>query len=83
MVYFYLHDMQDEQGKAWPAINTIARDLSISRSTVKRAVADLEKAGYVRKKQARRKNGSLTSNRYYLQSKTLQPRGESAQSESD
>jgi len=71
--------MQDDKGKAWPAINTIARDLSISRSTVKRAVADLVKAGYIRKKQARRKNGSLTSNRYYLKQKKPQPRDESAQ----
>ncbi|MBM6921680.1 MarR family transcriptional regulator, partial [Phocea massiliensis] len=46
--------------------NTIAKDLSLSRSTVKRAVKDLEKAGLIRKEPHYRENGSATSNRYYL-----------------
>jgi DNA-binding transcriptional MocR family regulator len=81
LVFFYLHDIQDDKGKAWPSINTIAREVSLSRSTVKRAIADLEEAGYIRKKQARRNNGSLTSNRYYLKPETPPPRGDSAQNE--
>jgi len=44
----------------------MALDLSLSRSTVKRAIADLEKAGYLRKELARRENGSLTSNRFHI-----------------
>ena len=44
----------------------MAQDLSLSRSTVKRAVADLEKAGYLRKELAHRENGSLTSNRFHI-----------------
>ena len=44
----------------------IAKDLSLSRSTVKRAVKDLEKAGLIRKEPHYRENGSATSNRYYL-----------------
>lgn len=40
--------------------------LSLSRSTVKRAVKDLEKAGLIRKEPHYRENGSATSNRYYL-----------------
>ena len=51
---------------AWPGLNTIAKDLSLSRSTVKRAVKDLEKAGLIRKEPHYRENGSATSNRYYL-----------------
>lgn len=66
LVYIYLHDRQDKEKKAWPGINTIASDLSISRSTVKRAVRDLEKAGLIRKEPHFRDNGSATSNRYYL-----------------
>ena len=46
--------------------NTIAKDLSLSPSTVKRAVKDLEKAGLIRKVPHYRENGSATSNRYYL-----------------
>ena len=49
LVYIYLHDRMDTEHKAWPGLNTIAKDLSLSRSTVKRAVKDLEKAGLIRK----------------------------------
>ena len=40
--------------------------MSLSQSTVKRAVKDLEKAGLIRKEPHYRENGSATSNRYYL-----------------
>ena len=66
LVYIYLHDRQDKEHKSWPGINTIAADLSLSRSTVKRALKDLEKARLVRKEPHYRENGSATSNRYYL-----------------
>lgn len=66
LVYIYLHDRQDSEHKAWPGINTIARELSLSRSTVKRALNDLVKAGLIRKEAYYRENGSATSNRYYL-----------------
>lgn len=45
LVYIYLFDRMDKEKKAWPGINTIAADLSLSRSTVKRAIRDLERAG--------------------------------------
>lgn len=66
LVYIYLYDRMDKERKAWPGINTIAKDLSVSRSTVKRAVRDLENAGLLRKEAHYRENGSETSNRYYL-----------------
>lgn len=66
LVYIYLHDRMDAEHKAWPGLNTIAKDLSLSRSTVKRAVKDLAKAGLIRKESHYRENGSATSNRYYL-----------------
>ncbi len=47
-VYMYLRDRADKDGSCFPAINTIARDLKISKSTVKRALSDLEKEGYIR-----------------------------------
>ena len=56
LVYLYLHDR----------IKTIAADLSLSRSTVKRAIRDLEKASLIRKEPHYRENGSATSNRYYI-----------------
>ena len=66
LVYIYLHDRMDSEKKAWPGLGTIAKDLSVSRSTVKRAVKDLEQAGLIRKEPHFRENGSATSNRYYL-----------------
>lgn len=66
LVYLYFHDRMDKERKAWPGVKTIARDLSLSRSTVKRAIKDLEKTGLIRKEPRYRDNGSATSNRYYL-----------------
>ncbi|NBK91705.1 helix-turn-helix domain-containing protein [bacterium 1XD21-13] len=65
-VYMYLYDRADKEGKCWPAIPTIARELGISRSTVKRALDDLIKAGYLKKEFRYRENGSHTSNLYIL-----------------
>ena len=60
-VYMYLRDRSDAEGKCWPGIKTIASDMKLSRSTVKRAVSDLEKAGYLVKAPRYRPNGSSTS----------------------
>ena len=66
-VYMYLHDRADKDGKCYPAIGTIARELKLSRSTVKRAIADLEQSGRLRKEQRWRENGGKSSNLYYIQ----------------
>ena len=66
-VYMYLRDRSDAEGKCWPGIKTIASDMKLSRSTVKRALADLEKAGYLRILPRYRENGSSTSNLYSIQ----------------
>ena len=66
LVYIYFRDRMDSERKAWPGIKRIAADLSISRSTVKRAINDLIQVGYIRKETAYRDNGSHTSNRYYI-----------------
>ena len=65
-VYMYLKDRADKDGKCWPAIKTIARELCLSRSTVKRALDDLCQAGLVTKETRWRENGGLTSNLYRL-----------------
>jgi len=72
-VYMYLCDRADGQGKCWPAIKTIAVDLRLSRSTVKRSLADLEKAGYIEKKARHRENGSNTSNLYTVKKRAQPP----------
>ena len=48
-VLVYLHDRANKDGKSWYAIATMAKDLSISRSTIKRALAELIHQGRVEK----------------------------------
>ena len=61
-VYIYLRDRMNAERTCWYAVSTIAADLGLSRSTVKRALHDLEHAGLVEKKRRYRENGSYTSN---------------------
>ena len=63
-VYMYLKAMSFSKGECWPGIKTIAADLSLSRSTVKRALAELEKHSFIEKSHRFRENGSYTSNLY-------------------
>ncbi len=66
LLYYYLHARMDKDRICWPGIKRIGQDLSMSRSTVKRALKDLERSGYIRIEEAYRENGSFTSNRYHL-----------------
>ncbi len=66
VVYMYLKDHADSEGHCWPGIRTIAAELGLSRSTVKRALDDLCKAELLSKEPRWRENGSLTSNLYRL-----------------
>ena len=45
MVCLYLHDRANKDGESWYAIGSIARDLHLSRTTVKRAIQDLLRLG--------------------------------------
>lgn len=65
-VYMYLKDHSDSQGQCWPGIKTIASDLGISRSTVKRALDDLCREGLISKTPRWRENGSFSSNLYKI-----------------
>lgn len=65
-VYMYLKDRADQDDKCWPAIKTIAKELDLSRSTVKRALDDLYGAGLLTREPRWRENGSLSSNLYRL-----------------
>ena len=47
-VCLYLHDRANSEGESWYAIGTIAADLGLSRSTVKRALNDLVRLGRVK-----------------------------------
>ena len=62
-------DRADAEGKCWPGVKRIAADLRLSRRTAQRALADLERAGYLRRDGRYRANGSRTSNLYTRRSK--------------
>ena len=65
-VYMYLKDRADRDGECWPAIQTISRDLNLSRSTVKRALSELYRAELLTKETRWRENGGRTSNLYRI-----------------
>ena len=77
-VYIYLADRANKNGECWPAIPTIARELKLSQSTVRRALQDLRKAGLLETKQRYRKHGGKSSLLYMLKQDRKQfppPRG--------
>ena len=65
-VYMYLRDRMNGQRQCWPGIARIAGDLRLSRSTVKRALKELERSGYLLRERRNRENGGNTSNLYLV-----------------
>ena len=61
-LYMYLKDRANADGSCWYAIDTIARQMGLSRSTVKRAIRDLTAHGWLELSPRYRENGSSTSN---------------------
>lgn len=60
-VYIYLTDRANKEQQCWPAIPTIAHELHLSISTVRRALRDLRKAGFVETEQRYRVKGGKSS----------------------
>ncbi len=65
-VFFYLFDRSNKEYTCFPSLRTIAKDTKLSFSTVKRAIFDLEKSGYIEKAHRFRENGGNSSNLYTL-----------------
>lgn len=65
-VYSYLYDRANKDGECWPAIPTIARELKLSQSTVRRALRDLRKAGLLETEQRYRTKGGKSSLLYKI-----------------
>ena len=65
-VYLYLADRANREGQCWPAIPTIADELNLLVSTVKRALHDLRGAGLIITEQRYRKRGGKSSLLYTL-----------------
>ncbi|NBI18819.1 helix-turn-helix domain-containing protein [Neglecta sp. X4] len=60
-VYIYLADRANRAGECWPAIPTIARELKLSQSTVRRALQDLRKVELLETEQRYRVKGGKSS----------------------
>ena len=76
MVLLYLHDRANQKGEIWYAIGALAKDLSLSRSTIKRAIAELILQGKVEKHGGTGRIGSVGPiatgcSRYTLPTKLL------------
>lgn len=65
-VYMYLKNRANREKSCFPSIGTIAADLKLSRRTVERALADLEKAGFLLREHRFRAKGGKSSNLYRL-----------------
>ena len=65
-VYIYLADRANRDGECWPAIPTIAGDLKLSQSTVRRALQDLRKTKLLDTEQRYRAQGGKSSLLFHL-----------------
>lgn len=69
-VYLYLCSRCNKAGTCWPSIPTIARELHLSESTVRRALSDLRSAGLIKTEQRYRENGGKSSLCFVLKART-------------
>ena len=65
-VYIYLSDRANKENECFPAIPTIAKELKLSESTVRRALRDLRKAKLIETKQRYREKGGTSTLLYRL-----------------
>ena len=65
-VYLYLRGRANREGMCWPAIPTMARELKMSQSTIRRALRDLVREGFLVVEERQRENGADSSNCYYI-----------------
>ncbi|HCM9231710.1 TPA: conserved phage C-terminal domain-containing protein [Enterobacter bugandensis] len=77
-----LADFSSDEGVSWPSIATIARQIGAGESTVRTAISQLEKDGWLTRQQ-RRKGNRNASNVYQLNVAKLQASAFSHLSDSD
>ena len=65
-VYMYLSNRANTNRECYPSVRTIAEDLHLSKSTVFRALNDLETAGLIVRKKRFRTSGGRSSTLYQL-----------------
>lgn len=65
-VYLYLRGRANREGVCWPAIPTMARELKMSESTIRRALRDLVREGFLVIEERQRESGADSSNKFTL-----------------
>ena len=65
-VYMYLYDRANRDDECFPAIGTIARELKLSRSSVKRGINELLQHGFLVKEHRWRENGGKSSSLFKI-----------------
>ena len=65
-VYLYLRSRANKEGFCWPAIPTMARELKMSESTIRRALRALVQEGCLIIEERQRESGADSSNNYRL-----------------
>lgn len=65
-VYLYLRGRANKEGVCWPAIPTMARELKMSSSTIRRALQDLVREGFLMIEERKRESGADSSNIYTI-----------------
>ena len=65
-VHLYLRGRANREGVCWPAIPTMARELKMSESTIRRALRDLVRKGFLVIEERKRESGADSSNQYIL-----------------
>ena len=65
-VYLYLRGRANKEGFCWPAVPTMARELKMSESTIRRALRDLVQEGFLKIEERQRESGADSSNKFTL-----------------
>lgn len=73
-VFCYLANCADKKGECFPSVKTIAADLSISRTTVYRALKELESRNLLERKARHHIQGGRRSSLYILNGEIGQKR---------
>lgn len=81
LVMARLADFSSDEGMCYPGIETIARQIGAGRSTVITAISELQKAGWLERKERRTGNRNKT-NLYFLNIKKLRDAASSFYSDS-
>ena len=84
IVLVFLADyFNEKEGYAWPSQDRLARETGFNRSTIIRALKELQKKGYISISKTARKSGHFANNRYQIHRVAESHVAESGEAEKD